>query len=91
MQTAYQYLQQNATLILDDIKRLVQTQSPSLNKEATDLCGEELQRIVYERLGVSAQVCQQESLGNHLLFCIGNGPQITSILGHFDTVWAGRA
>ncbi|MCC3703810.1 M20 family metallopeptidase [Rouxiella badensis] len=87
MQTAYDYLQQNATLIFDDIKRLVQAQSPSLNKEATDLCGETLQRIVFERLGVTAQVCQQQTLGDHLLFCVGDGPQVTSILGHFDTVW----
>ncbi|MGV8924430.1 MAG: M20 family metallopeptidase [Ewingella sp.] len=87
MQTAYDYLQQHASLILSDIKRLVQAQSPSLNKQATDLCGEVLQSIVLERLGVAAQVCPQTTLGNHLLFCIGKGPQVTSILGHFDTVW----
>ncbi|KAB7895429.1 M20/M25/M40 family metallo-hydrolase [Rouxiella sp. S1S-2] len=87
MATPYEYLQQHAPLILSDIKRLVQAQSPSLNKEATDLCGEVLQSLVHERLGVAAQVCQQPILGNHLLFCIGEGPQVTSILGHFDTVW----
>ncbi|WP_369789798.1 M20 family metallopeptidase [Rouxiella sp. WC2420] len=87
MSSAYDYLQQNAALILGDIKRLVQAQSPSLNKEATDLCGEVLQSIVAERLGVAAEVCHQEILGNHLSFNVGNGPQLTSILGHFDTVW----
>lgn len=87
MQTAYDYLQQHASLILSDIKRLVQAQSPSLNKEATDLCGTVLQSIVFERLGAVAQVCPQTTLGNHLLFCIGDGPQVTAILGHFDTVW----
>ncbi len=87
MTTAYEYLQQHAPLILSDIKRLVQAQSPSLNKEATDFCGEVLQSLVRERLGVEAQVCHQPTLGNHLLFCIGEGPQVTSILGHFDTVW----
>lgn len=87
MQTAHDYLQQHAALILDDIKRLVQAQSPSLNKAATDRCGQVLQAIVRERLGVEAQVCPQETLGDHLLFCVGEGPQITSILGHFDTVW----
>lgn len=87
MQTAYHYLQQHAALILRDIKRLVQAQSPSLNKAAVDHCGEVLQGIVAERLGVRAQICEQPTLGNHLLFCIGEGPQITTIFGHFDTVW----
>lgn len=87
MSTAYDYLQQNAALILSDIKRLVQAQSPSLNKQATDRCGEVLQSIVAERLGATAEVCYQETLGNHLSFNVGSGPRLTSILGHFDTVW----
>ncbi len=87
MSSAHEYLQQNAALILSDIKRLVQAQSPSLNKQATDLCGEVLQGIVAERLGVVAEINYQEILGNHLSFNVGNGPQHTSILGHFDTVW----
>ena len=87
MSSAHEYLQQNAALILSDIKRLVQAQSPSLNKQATDLCGEVLQSIVAERLGVVAEINYQEILGNHLSFNVGNGPQHTSILGHFDTVW----
>lgn len=87
MLTAYDYLQQNAALILGDIKRLVQAQSPSLNKEATDRCGEVLQSIVAERLGVAAEINRQDKLGDHRLFRVGNGPQVTSILGHFDTVW----
>lgn len=87
MSSAHEYLQQNAALILSDIKRLVQAQSPSLNKQATDLCGEVLQSIVAERLGVVAEINYQEILGNHLSFIVGNGPQHTSILGHFDTVW----
>lgn len=87
MSSAHEYLQQNAALILSDIKRLVQAQSPSLNKQATDLCGEVLQGIVAERLGVVAEINCQEILGNHLSFNVGNGSQHTSILGHFDTVW----
>jgi len=87
MPTVYDYLQQHASLILSDIKRLVQAESPSLNKVAVDRCGDVLQSIMAERLDVQAQVCPQEKLGNHLLFSVGNGPQVTSILGHFDTVW----
>ncbi len=51
---------------LSDIKSLVQAQSPSLNKEATDSV-EKFCKDLAERLGVEAQVCQQLTLGNHLL------------------------
>jgi len=87
MQTAYDYLQQHAALILSDIKRLVQAESPSLNKVAVDGCGDVLQSIMAERLDIQAQICPQEKLGNHLLFSVGGGSRVTSILGHFDTVW----
>ncbi|NDL62203.1 M20 family metallopeptidase [Acerihabitans arboris] len=87
MQTAHDYLQHHAAAILGDIKRLVQAQSPSLNKAAVDRCGAVLQGIVAERLGVDAQVCRQEQAGDHLAFSVGEGPAVTCILGHFDTVW----
>jgi glutamate carboxypeptidase len=87
MTTVHDYLQQHRTLILDDIKRLVLAQSPSLNKIAVDHCGDVLRDIVAQRLNVTAEVCRQTILGNHLLFSVGEGRRITSILGHFDTVW----
>ncbi len=87
MQTAFEYLQQHASVILGDIKRLVQAQSPSLNKAAVDSCGEVLKTIMSERLGAETSIFMQHTLGNHLAFTVGTGPRLTSILGHFDTVW----
>ncbi|MDO6406834.1 M20 family metallopeptidase [Pantoea phytobeneficialis] len=81
------YLQQHADEILGDIKRLVQAESPSLDKAAVDRCGEVLQGIFQQRLGISAEVDHQPSYGNHLRFALGeHGPQ-TTVIGHFDTVW----
>ncbi|MEG3131379.1 M20 family metallopeptidase [Pantoea cypripedii] len=81
------YLQQHADDILGDIKRLVQAESPSLDKAAVDRCGEVLQSIFKQRLEIEAQVDHQTKYGNHLRFSLGNeGPQ-TTLMGHFDTVW----
>lgn len=81
------YLQQHADDILGDIKRLVRAESPSLDKAAVDRCGEVLQSIFQQRLGIEAQVDHQPEYGNHLRFSLGNnGPQ-TTLIGHFDTVW----
>ncbi|WP_413732472.1 M20 family metallopeptidase [Sodalis sp. RH20] len=87
MPTPYDYLQRHACELLGDIKRLVQAQSPSLNKTAVDRCGAVLQSMAVERLGADAQVYRQETLGDHLSFSVGEGPGLTCILGHFDTVW----
>lgn len=87
MPTPLDYLQHHASALLDDIKRLVAAQSPSLDKAAADRCGAALQSIVGERLGAVAQVCRQDRFGDHLAFTVGEGPQLTCILGHFDTVW----
>lgn len=87
MKTIYDYLQDHAAEMLADVKRLVTAESPSLDKAAVDRCGEVLQSIFAQRLGVQAEVDPQPVQGNHLKFTLGEpGPQ-TTLIGHFDTVW----
>lgn len=87
MKTIKDYLQQHADEILDDIKKLVLAESPSADKQAVDRCGDVLQSIFQQRLGIAAEVEPQQRYGNHLKFALGqDGPQ-TTVLGHFDTVW----
>ncbi len=81
------YLQKHMDDILFDIRRLVRAESPSGSKAAVDRCGDVLQSIFQQRLGIQAAVDTQTQYGNHLKFTLGHeGPQ-TTILGHFDTVW----
>lgn len=81
------YLQQHASDILNDIKRLVLAESPSHDKTAVDACGRVLEDIFQQRLGVQAEIDEQVHYGNHRKFTLGsNGPQ-TTLIGHFDTVW----
>ncbi|KHJ68364.1 peptidase M20 [Pantoea rodasii] len=87
MKNIISYLQQHSGEILSDIKTLVAAESPSMNKAAVDRCGEVLQAIFAERLGVNAEIDVQEKYGNHLKFTLGTGSEQTVVLGHFDTVW----
>ncbi len=87
MKTIKTYLNQHASEILADIKRLVQAESPSDDKAAVDVCGQVLESIFKQRLGLLAETDVQTQYGNHRKFTLGsNGPQ-TTIIGHFDTVW----
>ncbi|WP_034948021.1 M20 family metallopeptidase [Erwinia oleae] len=87
MEKIKNYLTQHADEILADIKRLVLAESPSTDKDAVDRCGDVLQSIMQQRLGIAAQVEPQQDYGNLLKFSLGDsGPQ-TTLLGHFDTVW----
>lgn len=87
MKTIKDYLQQHADEILDDIKKLVLAESPSADKQAVDRCGEVLQSIFQQRLGIAAEVEPQQRYGNHLKFTLGQHEPQTTVLGHFDTVW----
>ncbi|MGU0038387.1 M20 family metallopeptidase [Citrobacter freundii complex sp. 2025EL-00176] len=87
MKSVVNYLQKHAELIMEDIRDLVQAESPSTDKAAVDRCGDVLKTIFDKRLGIQAETENQEHYGNQLKFALGNeGPQ-TTILGHFDTVW----
>lgn len=87
MKNILAYLEQHSDVILSDILALVEAESPSMNKAAVDRCGEVLQRLFAERLGVEAETDVQEEYGNHLKFVLGSGNEKTVVLGHFDTVW----
>jgi glutamate carboxypeptidase len=81
------YLQKHQKDILDDLRRLVQAESPSYEKEYVDRCGNELQVLFRKYFGIEAEVIQQATTGNHLRFTYGTGDSQILILTHFDTVW----
>ena len=75
--------------ILRDIIKLVEAQSPSRNKEYADKCADVIQKIVEERIGISATVIDQDETGKNLVFCLGEATlnEKIIIVGHYDTVW----
>ncbi|MCM3123848.1 M20 family metallopeptidase [Mesobacillus sp. MER 48] len=87
MDSIRQFMEDHLQEILDDIKFLVECDSPSLNKKLVDQCGERIQDLLYLYFGKRAEVLEEEEYGNHLRFEFGEGDETILILSHFDTVW----
>ncbi|MDX1621705.1 MAG: M20/M25/M40 family metallo-hydrolase [Nitriliruptorales bacterium] len=72
-------------MILDDLRRLIEVESPSDEPEALRRCAEELDAILRERLGVGAEIDADANVR------WSNGASDSAppvlILGHLDTVW----
>ncbi|MCL6632559.1 MAG: M20 family metallopeptidase [Alicyclobacillus herbarius] len=87
MKNTYAYLENHQTDIQRDLERLVLAESPSNRKDLVDTCGQTLQALFRERLGVATEVIPEADYGNHLRFEVGQGDEALLVLGHFDTVW----
>jgi len=81
------YMQENQGQILRDIQYLVESESPSNNKQLTDACEQRIQKLFLRYFGYQAEEIKQKDYGNHLRFEYGQGKETVLILSHFDTVW----
>jgi glutamate carboxypeptidase len=82
-----QFCQQHRADMLEVLKRMVEFESPSDNKEEVDHLGEYLAQQ-FESLGGKVTFFPQETCGAHLKIDFpGNGGKPVLLLGHFDTVW----
>jgi glutamate carboxypeptidase len=79
--------QQQQAEMLDLLRRMVEMESPSDNKEALDRLGHFLAEE-FSRAGGRVSFSQQRDAGNHLKAEFeGDGRNPVLLLGHFDTVW----
>ncbi|MBD1223866.1 M20 family metallopeptidase [Virgibacillus halodenitrificans] len=81
------YMEVNQQRILEDIKLLVESDSPSINKELTDKCKANIQLLFQRYFGYKATEIKQQKYGDHLRFEFGDGEETLLLLSHFDTVW----
>jgi glutamate carboxypeptidase len=82
-----QFCQQHRADMLEVLKRMVEFESPSDNKEEVDHLGEYLAQQ-FESLGGKVTFFPQETCGAHLKIDFpGNDGKPVLLLGHFDTVW----
>lgn len=81
------YVTAHGQQILEDLKTLVQAESPTDCKELVDGCGQAIRQLVQQRLGLEATVYPQPVRGDHMSFTMGDGAEQVMILAHFDTVW----
>ncbi|MEK4425757.1 M20 family metallopeptidase [Solibacillus sp. FSL K6-1523] len=84
---AFDYFTLHEKEIIEDIKRLVQFDSPSQNKALLDRCKELIQTMFSDAFLMKATEYIMLQNGNHLRFEMGDGPAQILMIGHYDTVW----
>jgi glutamate carboxypeptidase len=80
------YFSQRTEELLDLLRRLVELESPSTDKAATDRIGRFVAQIAREA-GASVTLVPQERWGDHVLARWGEGEGGFLLLCHLDTVW----
>lgn len=80
------YFSQRTDQMLDLLRQLVEIESPSTDKGATDRIGRFVAQAACEA-GASVTVVSQEQRGDHVLARWGRGEGGFLLLCHLDTVW----
>jgi glutamate carboxypeptidase len=80
------YFSRHTEEILDLLRQLVELESPSTDKAATDRIGRFVAQIAREA-GANVTVVPQERWGDHVLARWGEGETGFLLLCHLDTVW----
>ena len=81
-----QYCEGEREWLVDTTTALAALESPTSDKAAVDRCGVELASRL-RATGASVETIPDDSAGDHLRACYGDGSQQLLVLGHFDTVW----
>lgn len=86
----FRFAQSQKRALLDDIRRLVELESPSGSKEAVDHCGAFIKER-FAALGAGVKVHHQRNFGDQLqIDFVPSGVKKQKpilLLGHYDTVW----
>lgn len=85
-----EYLYAHESEMLEDLKALVEKDSPSSDKMLAEQCADVLEEILNKRIGhLGTITCYpQEKYGRDILFSNANiRPDKIAITGHYDTVW----
>lgn len=87
MDKVLKYMEDNQGNIINDIRYLVERDSPSNDVDLVDLCADRIQKLFEKYFGYAAEVIENDDYGNHLRFEYGEGDGTVLVLSHFDTVW----
>ena len=74
------------TALVDDVRELVECESPSTDLEAVARSADVVARLGARRLGVEPERIVLDGR-THLRWRLGAGPSRVLVLGHHDTVW----
>ncbi|MFD1019830.1 M20 family metallopeptidase [Thalassobacillus hwangdonensis] len=81
------YMNKHQDEMVDDLQRLVESESPSEVKDLVDQCGQLLRGMMEEYIGGEVEVYPQVERGDHFKLTVGEGEKRVLLLSHFDTVW----
>jgi glutamate carboxypeptidase len=87
MNDMLQYLQEKQKEMVENLRYLVEQESPSRNKSLTDKLAASIADLFVKLTGGTTEVIQNERYGNHIRAEWGSGQDQILILAHFDTVW----
>jgi len=86
MKEFLEYAESHADEILGTLRHMVEMESFTADKAATDVLGGYIKDRL-EDLGAEVRLVPQETVGDHLVADLGEGDQQLLILCHMDTVW----
>ncbi|ADI00693.1 M20 family metallopeptidase [Salisediminibacterium selenitireducens] len=84
----HKYLKTNEGQMKEDLIRLMEAESPTMDKQAVDACGDVIRGLFKDYFNETPTVYPETVQGDHLSFTIGQGTKARVLfLVHFDTVW----
>ena len=86
MKEFLEYAENHAAEILGTLRHMVEMESFTSDKAATDLLGGFIKGR-FEELVARVRMVPQEEVGDHLVVDVGEGGEQTLLLCHMDTVW----
>jgi len=87
MQTIKEIIESNHNEMLEYLRKIVEFESPSHDKEKLDKLAEWISNAFKELTGGKSEIIEVEKYGNHVRCEWGEGDKQILILAHFDTVW----
>ncbi|OLS37307.1 M20 family metallopeptidase [Bacillus sp. MRMR6] len=87
MKTVKQIIEENHNEMVEYLRRIVEFESPSRDKEKLDVLAEWIASTFRKLVGGKAEIIPVENYGNHVRCEWGEGEEQILILSHFDTVW----
>lgn len=83
----YQHVKDQDEAILQDIRTIVEKESPTLQKELVDECGQEIRSLFHKYFDAKPEIFPRTEFGDHFRYTFGEGSEQILVLAHFDTVW----
>ncbi|MFC2949764.1 M20 family metallopeptidase [Virgibacillus sediminis] len=87
MREIYDQLKQDEEMMVDYLQKIVEKESPSLDKELVDKVADWVAKTFEDLTGGKSTIIENAIYGNHVKAEWGEGEEQILVLAHMDTVW----